>query len=58
MRSFIRYAIWGKRTQAKKKEPIEEKGVIIIPSFPTASTTISKKKRHWFQLQVHIYNSE
>ena len=45
----------------RKRNQIEERNVIIIPSFPIVSTTIGKKKkkkRHWFQIRVHIYNSE
>lgn len=42
----------------RKRNLIEEKNVIIIPSFPIVSTIISKKGGDWFQLWVYIYNTE
>lgn len=56
MQPFISYAIWDRRTQAKKKNLIEVKNVI-NPFISNVSTAIFLK-RHWFQLWVHIYNSE
>lgn len=42
----------------RRRNVIEEKNVVIMPSFPIVSTIISKKGGDWFQLWLHIYNSE
>lgn len=46
------------REHKQRKRNLTEEKNVMISSFPIVSTAISKKKKDWFQLWVHIYNSE